>query len=264
MKQDSLYKEFAKWYDEVYVDKKQTKKEIIFLNKIFKKHKVKSVLDVACGSGRHTFEIYIKGYKVDGFDLSKELLNIAKKKAKESDSKINFYFGNMCNINLKKKYDALICMFTSFNYLCEAEEQLSAFKSFNKSLKKNGILIIDFGFLWNWIVTNTAKKKLVNVYEKGNKKLIDEIVVNWSALNNIWVQTNNYKGYENNKLIIKEKDIIKLSILTPEILKILCLTNGFEIVDFYVDFNLKEKLNKYSNESKKRLKRLILIAKKVK
>ncbi len=264
MKQDLLYSKLSKWYDEIYVDEEETKKEINFLDKIFKKHNIKSILDVACGSGRHTFELYKKGYKIDGFDLSKELLSIAKEKAKKFDAKINFHHGNMCDMKLKNKYDALICMFTSFNYLCKAEGQLSAFKNFNKVLKKNGLLIIDSAFFWNWIVTNTNKKKLNSTKKSKYKKLIIETKTNYNPVNNIFSDKSTYKGYKDDKLKIKAKENRDLSILTPEYLKLLCLTNGFEIVEFYTDFDLKEKLNKHSDKSKKRLSRLILVAKKVK
>ncbi len=84
-----------------------------------------------------------------------------------------------------------------------------------------------------------------------------------SSINNIGIQKDIYNRYENNELVVKKEEK-GISIFTPEILKILCLANGFEVVDFYTDFDLKEKLNKHSDKSKKRLRRLILVAKKVK
>ena len=66
---ETLYsKEMAEWYDEMYCDEETTQKQIKFLNKIFKKHNIKSVLDIACGTGRHALELKKLGYDVAGLD----------------------------------------------------------------------------------------------------------------------------------------------------------------------------------------------------
>ena len=77
------------------------------------------ILDIACGRGRHSLELYRHGYSVTGIDLSPENIKYAKeeaKKKKASDA-LHFlvhdirkpfdwqfsYFFNIVNNNLKKR-----------------------------------------------------------------------------------------------------------------------------------------------------------------
>lgn len=93
-------KEFGNDYsDTPYVDK--------FLNYL----EGKKVLDIGCGVGNLTKYIMDKGFNVEGIDLSKEMLNIAKQKY----SDIKFYEMNMKEITLRKKYDGIMLAYSLFH-----------------------------------------------------------------------------------------------------------------------------------------------------
>ena len=47
-----------------------------FLNKIFKKNKVKKVLDMTCGTGVQALYLANRRYNVTASDISKEMLKI--------------------------------------------------------------------------------------------------------------------------------------------------------------------------------------------
>ena len=51
------------------------------------------VLDVPCGQGRHAHLLAEAGYDVDGFDLSKDLLDIARKRG--TGPKLRYHHGDM-------------------------------------------------------------------------------------------------------------------------------------------------------------------------
>lgn len=61
----------------------------------FKRNKVHTVLDLGCGSGRHSIELAKNGFKVTGMDFSKEALSLAKQWAKRVNLKVNFLEGDI-------------------------------------------------------------------------------------------------------------------------------------------------------------------------
>ena len=60
----------------------------------FKSYKVHKVLDIGCGSGRHSITLAKSGFKVVGIDYSKEALKLAEKWAKHEKLKVQFDHGN--------------------------------------------------------------------------------------------------------------------------------------------------------------------------
>ena len=53
-----------------------------YIGKMLKKYRVKTVLDLACGTGSQVFWLAKHGYKVTGVDISPGMLKIAKENAK--------------------------------------------------------------------------------------------------------------------------------------------------------------------------------------
>lgn len=169
---ETLYsKDMTQWYDLLYCDEKRTTIQVKFLTKLFKKYHVKSVLDVACGTGRHTIALKKKGYDITGIDLEPAMISYAKENAIKNNLKIDFFTQDMRNIKLNKKFDAVMIMYTSFAYLTSNEDVLRALKSIYTHLQKNGIIIIDTFFAWPKLVKKEGlKTKLISKMKKGNMR----------------------------------------------------------------------------------------------
>ena len=105
IRKKNLYDDTAEYYD-LLEDNKKITKEINFLAKHLKKAKVKTVLDVGCGTGIYVVGLKKKGFDVEGLDLSGSMLKEARKK----DSKIKLYKKDMSSFKIKKKYDSVICL----------------------------------------------------------------------------------------------------------------------------------------------------------
>ena len=85
---------FEKWFsDKLYLDLYQHRDEEDarwIINLLQRSIAVKTnarVLDIACGSGRHSIELARRGFEVTGFDLSEFLINEARKNLKNSGEK---------------------------------------------------------------------------------------------------------------------------------------------------------------------------------
>jgi len=177
MTKEQLFKKFAKYYDKIYADKNY-KEEVKFIKWAIKKYKKsmdKKLLDVACGTGNHA--ILLKGnYSVLGIDISNEMLKIAQKKVKG----VKFVIGDMKKLNLKQKFDVIICMFSSINYNTNYEELEKTLRNFYKHLQKGGIVIFDVGFnkeSWKegYIIIKTVvdkNLKIVRISQSRSKNSI--------------------------------------------------------------------------------------------
>jgi len=136
---------FALYSRIIYEKIRDTKAEVDFLTWAFRnlaRREVNTVLDVACGTGRHALPLSQLGYKVVGIDLSRQMLSCCA----ESDEgdKVGLVQGDMRLLPFKGDvFDAMFCMFSSFNHLVRNEDIISALRSFRSSLKPGGVLILD-------------------------------------------------------------------------------------------------------------------------
>ena len=78
-KYGAYLREHAQFLQEANVEK-----DAAFLVKALGLNKHQSILDIACGQGRHTHLLAHKGYSVDGVDFSVHLLSLAKKSSNKT------------------------------------------------------------------------------------------------------------------------------------------------------------------------------------
>ena len=140
------YKEFAKYYDKFYQNKNYAKETDFLINFINQNDKI---IDIGCGTGIHASLLQQKGFKVDGLDLNKEMLDIARTKVHS-----NLYLQNILDININQKYNVIISMFAVLNHLKNTQELQNVLMNLKNILTDEGKIIID---LHN--PQNSGKKK---------------------------------------------------------------------------------------------------------
>ncbi len=101
------------------------------------------ILDLACGTGRHTVELAKRGYKVTGLDYSAGFITKAKKAAKLASVEATFLQGDMRSMNYKNKFDAIVNLFTSFGYFASDLDHGLVLKNIARALKNKGLFLID-------------------------------------------------------------------------------------------------------------------------
>ncbi|MCW3980379.1 MAG: class I SAM-dependent methyltransferase [Candidatus Bathyarchaeota archaeon] len=123
-------------------DAQFTKEETIFITKLIGPDGL--ILDLCCGTGRHSILLSKKGLDIVGLDLSRKLLKIAKKKQKDNNVAVSFIRGEMRHLPFRNgAFVATISMFTSYGYLPSAEEDLKSMKEVTRILQPNGLFLID-------------------------------------------------------------------------------------------------------------------------
>ena len=165
----------AKYYDSIYRKIVDYESQADNLEKIFKelhKGRVRSILDIACGTGNYTFILAKRGYKVTGIDSSSEMISIARRKA-SGLSNPDFLEMDMRHIKLKNRFDVAAVLFGGFGYL-ERSDLESFFSGVKEALLPRGLLIFEF---WqNSAVmqeaTTEAGRKNHDVADLGSKRII--------------------------------------------------------------------------------------------
>ena len=110
--------------------------ECDFIEKEINYNKDLKIVDIACGTGRHSIELSKRGYSITGIDLSETLLKKARAKAKQSNLSIDFLKLDARNLPFKKQFDVAIMLCEGGFPLMETDEMnFEILKNVSKSLK---------------------------------------------------------------------------------------------------------------------------------
>jgi len=104
-----LFENYGKKYDQEGFTH-GTKGECDFIEKELGYNKTLKILDVGCGTGRHTIELTKRGYLVTGVDLSAAQLRRAKEKAEQENLQIVFIQGDARNLPFQNQFDVAIML----------------------------------------------------------------------------------------------------------------------------------------------------------
>lgn len=132
-----MYQLFARDYDALY-QSKNYHQEVQFLHQLLRDAKVKTILDIGCGTGNHMKKLETLGYRCTGIDLNEEMLAIARKKVKGPVEQ-----ADMCSFDLGQCFDAVICMFAVFNHNLIEKNIVSSLERMKVHLKLGGLVIVD-------------------------------------------------------------------------------------------------------------------------
>lgn len=144
--------------------------DIHLVAKIFRKHKVKKILDLGCGAGRQLLFLAKKGFDVDGIDISKSGIDILRTHLKRQKLKAQLRVGDV----FKKLpysnnfFDAVI----SIQVL-----QHSRLKGIMKSTKEINRVLKPGGLVFITLCGRTSKGKVRYCLVKTAKKIGKRIFV---------------------------------------------------------------------------------------
>jgi SAM-dependent methyltransferase len=99
------------------------------------------MLDLACGKGRHAKMLSLRGYYVNGVDLSASSIKAAER---FSSTNLSFYRHDMRYPFRIGYFDYVFNFFTSFGYFREEAENNMVIKAIADSLKPGGTVVIDY------------------------------------------------------------------------------------------------------------------------
>ncbi|MEM0516720.1 class I SAM-dependent methyltransferase [Aequorivita flava] len=138
---------YASWFNTPYYHilykDRNHREAALFMNKLTTFLNLKpndTILDLACGKGRHSKYLYKQGFHVTGVDLSEESIRYAKQYEKPN---LHFKVHDMC-LPYTQQFDAVFNLFTSFGYFENEVDNLRTIKAIKAELKPAGFGVIDF------------------------------------------------------------------------------------------------------------------------
>ena len=116
--------------------------ECDFIESEFAFDKQTRILDIGCGTGRHSIELTKRGYHITGIDLSDSLLKRAREKAAEQNLVIDFQKHDARQLPFNQEFDAVIMLCEGAFPLMETDEMnFQILQNAANALKPGGKLI---------------------------------------------------------------------------------------------------------------------------
>jgi SAM-dependent methyltransferase len=105
--------------------------------------RVKSILDLACGTGNVAMRLAQLGYDVWGVDISAPMIAEAKRKARQAGLNIHYEVQDAAQLELPTQFDLVLSLFDSLNYILSPENLQEAFRRVYAHLRSGGAVIFD-------------------------------------------------------------------------------------------------------------------------
>lgn len=146
--QEKKHEWFELWFDSplyhVLYKHRNQEEANRFIDNVLRKLEIDfgTILDLACGKGRHAFYLAEKGYNTIGVDLSKESIQYANTMYQLPN--LEFYVHDMRLPFRINYFDYIFNFFTSIGYFNNLKENEKVFESMHSGLKEDGYILIDF------------------------------------------------------------------------------------------------------------------------
>lgn len=154
-----MFTESAEFYDAIYFSFKDYAAEAARVASLIRAERpgARTVLDVACGTGEHARLLVADGFDVDGIDLNPQFLRLARRKVPGG----RFEEADMAAFRLGRRYDAVICMFSSIGYVETLARMIDALTCFRDHLAEGGVLLVEPWFPPDKLVPGRVSSRTV-------------------------------------------------------------------------------------------------------
>ncbi len=131
------------YYDIVFEE--DTRLEGTFLEAMSERYagtQGRRVLEPACGSGRLVEELARRGFRVHGFDRSREMLAFARERLDREGLDAELSVKDMESFRVRGRFDLAHCMVSTFKYLLTEEDARSHLACVARSLVPGGLYVL--------------------------------------------------------------------------------------------------------------------------
>ena len=137
-----------------------------------KKHRVKTVLDLSCGTGSQVFWLAKRGYEVIGCDINSKMVKIASSKARKEQLNVTLLNGDMRTLKVGE-FDAVITIFNAVGHLTILDFE-KAMRNIHRNLKDGGLYLFDI-FNLSYLTKDNRIANLTIDWQKttGDTKIRD-------------------------------------------------------------------------------------------
>lgn len=177
---------------EVMFKSREGQQTVIEIDEVLRQTKIKepcSVLDLACGEGRHSIELAKRGFDVIGLDYNKNFLDVAKIRAQVNKLEAGFVRGDMKLTSKyfeKNSFDLVVSLYNSFGYFDKRSDDFKVIKEVGKVVKPGGYFVI------NTINGAGAKHRLAKPMNAGYEISKNVFMIDQANLDLKKMRTNSF------------------------------------------------------------------------
>ena len=197
---------------------KNTQDEVEFIVAELKLPIGSHILDVWCGTGRHSIELARRGYKMTGVDISTGMLNEAQREADNAGVKIDLIHADASQFKSDREFDAAICICEGAFGLLGSEDDpylhdLNILRNIHEALKPYGMLIL------------TALNGMRKIRGATKEAIADGT---FDPLTLVESYPHEYESEGGKKsIIVRERGFV------PSELRLMLTVSGFEVTHIY-------------------------------
>ena len=118
-----------------------------FIDEIIQVHHPapQSILELACGTGSLSLSLNeLMCYEIIGTDKSPAMIAKARSKSEQVSNSVKFLEMDFLDISLNRKFDAVVSIFDSINYLHKSRSIKKLLSEVKKVMDRNSLFIFDF------------------------------------------------------------------------------------------------------------------------
>jgi SAM-dependent methyltransferase len=216
---------FEQWFAEDYLhiyqhrDETEAERVIELIATNLAGRRIDTVLDLACGAGRHARVLRERWWTV-GLDLSMSLLKLARKESADGP----YVRADMRDLPFADgSFDLVVNLFTSFGYFDDDREHLRVLSCVCAAMKRGGTLVIDF------LNASRVRRELVPYDERVEN---DITIEQWRA-----ISPDDRFVEKKIRLRGRGKEYIeRVRLLSPRDLQRMLIASGFEVVKLFGDY----------------------------
>lgn len=221
---------FTEWFDSAYYhilyQQHNENEAQAFMDTLMNKLQPQpgdTILDLACGKGRHSRYLAGKKLNVTGIDLSESSIQYARQFENEN---LSYYSHDMRKPFRINYFDYILNLFTSFGYFKTDAEHLETLKNIHDGLRNDGIFVLDF-FNSHYIAANLRvnEEKLVG----STNFIIEKRIDNGYVFKKISFETPQQHFFFEEQV----------RLFTLEELTILILKAGMEVKECFGNYQLQ-------------------------
>lgn len=171
-----------------FPDPQKTREELDQIETFLQLRPPLHVLDVGCGTGRHTLELARRGYQVVGIDVAQSFLAQAQAEAQRQSKHIEFRLQRAAELQESAVYDIALAYNHTLGFMSDSE-LAQHFSAIRTALKPGGRLLLVLA--GPKLTPNGASESSKGWIEKGEKLILSEK----------WLE----KGYRIERCIVIDK-----------------------------------------------------------
>jgi len=214
------------------------KQEVDFIVHCFRRYArrpVRTVLDIACGTGPHLMRLAARGYRMSGLDLSPENVEFLRGRAAAKGLEVWLTVADMTRFRLPRPVDAALCMQDSQGHLLTNEAIVGHLRSVARAVRPGGLYIFDRYMCSSW--TDPARRwSWTRRRGKATVHATFEALKDLNPVTQVFYEDMELEATEGGARHVYRQRHASRMVFPQELRSLVELAGGFELCEWFYGF----------------------------